>query len=301
MIGYACINETLSSVGVTTNRGMIKKTFTEKGVAYASQLALKNIQDLHSILNWNKNNNILFFRISSDLFPWASEYKLSDLPDFLEISEELARCGDFAKQSGIRLTFHPGPFNKLCSSEERVLANTIKDLEHHALIFDLMGLERTPWAKINIHVGAAYDSKIETAKVFCKNFRRLSSSLQSRLTVENDDKASLFSTKELYDLVYKEIKIPIVHDIHHHTFCDGGLSDKDAMALAGETWGNIIPVVHYSESRSIEMSDPKCKPQAHSDYIFSKICLHGFQRHVMVEAKKKELALLQYRKSHTEE
>ena len=45
-LGYACINETLNSLPkgqrVTTNRSMIKKTFLEKGLPYASELALQN-------------------------------------------------------------------------------------------------------------------------------------------------------------------------------------------------------------------------------------------------------------------
>lgn len=37
-IGYACINMTLSKDKITTNRSMIKKTFLEKGINYASEL-----------------------------------------------------------------------------------------------------------------------------------------------------------------------------------------------------------------------------------------------------------------------
>ena len=81
-VGYACINLSLQAHKVTTNRGMIKKTFTEKGIAYASELALKNVQDLLTIVDWNLENGFGLFRISSDLFPWASEYRIAALPDF---------------------------------------------------------------------------------------------------------------------------------------------------------------------------------------------------------------------------
>ena len=51
--GYACINETLGAgpkkTRITTNRSMIKRTFKEKGIAYASELALQNIKDLIKI------------------------------------------------------------------------------------------------------------------------------------------------------------------------------------------------------------------------------------------------------------
>ena len=56
--GYACINETLSNVPkkqrVTTNRSMIKRTFKQKGITYASELALQNVLDLEKILKWNE-------------------------------------------------------------------------------------------------------------------------------------------------------------------------------------------------------------------------------------------------------
>ena len=90
-LGYACINMTLGAQKpkVTTNRSMIKRTFKEKGIAYASELALQNVKDLRQILEWNLQNDITFFRMSSDIFPWASEYALEDLPDFNEIEEIL--------------------------------------------------------------------------------------------------------------------------------------------------------------------------------------------------------------------
>ena len=99
-LGYACINMELSNAPkasrVTTNRSMIKRTFKEKGLDYASELALANCKDLIKILQWNEARGIKFFRLSSDLFPWASEYKLSDLPDFDYIcnilQEEIGRA-----------------------------------------------------------------------------------------------------------------------------------------------------------------------------------------------------------------
>ena len=58
----------------------------------------------------------------------------------------------------------------------------------------------------------------------------------------------------------------------------------------------VVPVVHYSESRSDEYNDPKIKDNAHSDYIYNKINDYGLDIDIMIEAKAKELALLQYRK-----
>ncbi len=108
-VGYACINLSLQADKITTNRGMIRKTFMARGIAYASELALKNVTDLLKIVDWNLANGFRIFRMSSDMFPWASEYKLTELPDFPEIRATLEAIGT----RPIRLTIHPGPFNHL--------------------------------------------------------------------------------------------------------------------------------------------------------------------------------------------
>lgn len=297
--GYACINMGFSSLPkskrITTNRSMIKRTFNEKGIGYASELALQNVRDLQKILEWNLENNIYFYRLSSDIIPWASEYELTQLPDYNEIRQVCETAGAFARQHNMRLTSHPGPFNKLASPKERVYKLTEKDLSVHADLFDLIGLPRTPYAKLNIHVGAAYGDKPFALDNFCRNFERLPESVRTRLTVENDDKTSLYSTKELYDGVYKRIGIPIVFDYHHHMLHPGGQTEQEALELALSTWGNIKPVVHYAESRSLEYNDPKIKPQAHSDRIIRSFDDYGHDLDVMIEAKHKEVALLEYR------
>ena len=111
-LGYACINMELSSQKprITTNRGMIKRTFLKKGIQYASELALLNVSDLLPIFQWNIKNKIKVFRMSSCLFPWASEYELKDLPDYDKIQQKLSEAGKYALQNGLRLSFHPGPF-----------------------------------------------------------------------------------------------------------------------------------------------------------------------------------------------
>ena len=300
-IGYACINMNLSNSKprVTTNRSMIKRTFTEKGLPYASELTLQNCKDLLTILKWNKSNGFDFFRMSSDIIPWASEYDICDLPDYDDIKKVLRECGDYVMNNNIRVTTHPGPFNVLTSPHPHVVENCIKDLSIHGEVFDMMGLSRTPFNKINIHIGGVYGDKDSAMKRFCENFERLPNSVKSRLTVENDDKASMYSVQDLYDGVFKVIGIPIVFDYHHHRFNDGGLSEQQALELAMSTWGNIVPVVHYSESRSKEQLDESIRPQAHSDYVYDYIDTYGHRVDIMVEAKAKELAVLKYRELHS--
>ncbi len=163
----------------------------------------------------------------------------------------------------------------------------------------MMGLSRTPYNKINIHIGGAYGDKESAMERFCVNFERLPDSVKSRLTVENDDKASMYSVKDLYEGVYKRIGIPIVFDYHHHKFCTGDLSEQQALEMAISTWPEgVTPATHYSESRSKEYNDDKIKPQAHSDYVYDKIETYGNEIDVMVEAKHKELAVQKYKELH---
>jgi len=279
---------------ITTNRSMIKKTFKEKGLDYAGELGLKNARDLFHILKWNNENGIKLFRLSSEFFPWASEYSFEELPQFNRIKTILAGCGQYAKANGIRITSHPGPFNVLVSPRPHVVENTITDLEIHGRVFDLMGLSKTHYNKINIHCNGVYGDKISAMDRFCENFKRLSPSVQSRLTVENDDKASMYSVKDLM-YIHERCGIPIVFDYHHHQFCTGGLSEEEALKLAITTWPKgIKPIVHYSESKALHEENNKLKPQAHSDYINNVPNLYGTDVAVMVEAKAKELAILPF-------
>ena len=291
-LGYACINMSLGK-NVTTNRSMVKRTFNEKGLDYVSELALANSKDVLKILVWNKNNNIKFFRLSSALVPWGDGLDLTTLKDYNEISTALHKAGDYAKANGIRITSHPGPFVVLTSPKENVVEAAIKDLELHGKIFDLLGLSQTPYNKINIHCNGVYGDKLSAMDRFCENYLKLSDSVKKRLTVENDDKASMYNVKDLM-YIHNRINIPIVFDYHHHLFNTGDLSEEEALKLAITTWGDITPVVHYSESKALHEENTKLKPQAHSDYIKSLPNTYGLDVDIMVEAKAKELAILPF-------
>jgi len=302
-LGYACQNMQLSHLGkgkrITMNRSCIKKTYTEKGLDYISEISLKNCYDLEKLIHWNEEHGIKFFRLSSDLVPWASEFDMEDLPDIDEMKEVLSRVGRYALDVGQRLTSHPGQFNVLCSPSEHVVNRCITDLTIHGIIFDWLEQPRSHQAKINIHLGGAYGDKESAMKRWCENYLRLPDSVKTRLTVENDDKASMYSVVDLYEGVYKKTGVPIVFDFHHHKFCTGGLSEEDALEVALSTWPtDVKPVVHYSESRSDEFEDPKIKPQAHSDYVINKINTYGNDVDVMIEAKAKELARARYLELH---
>jgi UV DNA damage endonuclease len=289
-LGYACICTSLGKK-ITTNRAMTLKTFNSKGLDYVSELALANASDIIKILRWNVDNGIYFFRLSSAIIPWGDKIDdLTKLKDFEKIKTVLREAGDYAKSNGIRITSHPGPFVVLTSPREEVVVNAIKDLEMHGLIFDMMGLSRTTYNKINIHCNGVYGDKLSAMDRFCNNYNRLSDSVKTRISVENDDKVSMYSVNDLM-YIHNKIGIPIVFDYHHHKFCNGGMAEKDALALAVSTWKNgILPVIHYSESANFK------KPQAHSDFIQSLPDTYGFDVDLMIEAKAKELAILPHLK-----
>jgi UV DNA damage endonuclease len=291
-LGYACINMSMGKA-VTTNRSMIKSTFDRRGLDYVSELSLNNAKDIIKILKWNVDNGIYFFRLSSAIIPWGDKINIEHLPAYKGIANALREAGNYATDNNIRITTHPGPFVVLTSPNENVVQNAIKDLEMHGKIFDLMGLSKTPYNKINIHCNGVYGDKISAMDRFCENFGKLSHSVQSRLTVENDDKASMYSVNDLM-YIHNKIRIPIVFDYHHHTFNTGGLSEEDALKLAITTWdSSITPVVHYSESKALH-EGTKDIPQAHSDYINDLPNTYGVSVDVMVESKAKELAILPF-------
>jgi UV DNA damage endonuclease len=292
-VGYCCINNTLNKHGITTGRTMRQATFKEKGLKYASELAYKNAIDLIHILTWNKKHDIKVFRMGSGIFPWGSEYHVSDLPDADKIVTALQVAGKIATDSGQRITAHPDHFVKLASANPAVVANSVKDLELHSLVFDLMGLSTTPYNAINIHVGMNFSE--ETAQRWVDNFNMLSPRLRSRMVVENDDKASAFSIVQLFTYLYSQLEIPLTFDYFHHQFHPDGLTTQEAAELAAGTWPEgITPLFHYSESKNI---NENCagNPRAHADYVFSRIEDFGLTLDIDLEAKAKELALFKYR------
>lgn len=280
---------------ITTNRSMTKKTYLERGVLYASQLALQNVTDLLKILDWNNQKGILMYRMSSDMFPWCSEYEIQDLPHFDEIRQKLKECGDLAIQTGQRITFHPSPYSVLASLRTDVVANAIKELSQHSEIMDLMGLPRNLYYPINIHVNTTQPNKEDAAKRFCENFGMLPEGVKRRLVVEVDDKASQYTSVDLKNLVHDVIGIPVTFDyLHNQCNPPEGLTEKESLEICLSTWpADITPLTHFSESKKL-FEDSSAKQLAHSDWINSKIETYGMDFDIELEVKMKEKALLEY-------
>jgi UV DNA damage endonuclease len=322
--GYACNNMHLGEQGIRTGRTMIDRKFRLGGLQLASDISLANAKDLLKILQWNEANGIRLFRIGSELFPRWNHYRLEDLPGIDEIAMHLRAAGDYARAHGHRVTTHPGPFHILGSPDPVVVENSIIGLERHSEMFDLMGFAPSFENKINIHIGATYGDKPTTIARWLQNWDRLSDSCKSRLVVENDDKASMYSVRDLYETVHQAIAIPITFDYWHHTFNTGDLSEEEAFFMARETWQlhGVTQCTHYSESRrreaqvliermfdhhGIDMADlpnwptfhkqykefTKIKEQAHADFILATPNTYNvIDLDIVVEAKAKEQALI---------
>lgn len=291
-LGYACINTIMSANGIMTNRTMRKKTFQAKGLEYVSDLALLNVKDLKTIVQWNNENGIKLFRLSSQIFPWSDEYSVEELKDGIEISEIMFEVGQIARAAGQRLTMHPGPYNCLASPNPKVVEKTVRELNFHSQQFNMMGYDPSPYNKINIHVGGAYGDKDLTLTRFVKNYSLLNDDTKKRLVIENDDSPNEYSVKDLHTGIYCKIGIPITFDYFHHKFNTGDLTEEEALKLAATTWPQgVAQCCHYSESRRKEKLDESIRPQAHSDLIYERINTYGLEPDIVIEAKSKEQAI----------
>lgn len=297
MLGYPGLNRTLRDRNppVRCNRGMQKQTFEERGLSYASELTQQNLADLHKLLQWNHDHDIHLYRCTSSLVPWNSQFSLSDLPEYSEITRLAEQCGNLLSETGMRLTFHPDYWCKPASDSQETRDRARTAIEYHTAWFDLLGLPVTPYYGITVHIGATYGDKDATAARFQAFVDTLSPAAQRRLTVENDDKEGLWSIPELVEMVSEPTGVPVVFDYHHHSFADRGYTYREAFEMAATTWNNVRPMTHYSEPARLR--DPGVRPQAHAEYV--KDCPQWLRdaADVMIEAGAKEQAVLRL---HTE-
>jgi len=296
-IGYCCISMGVNTGKkkkefVTVNRGMVRRTFDAKGLPYVSELVIENLKDTLKLLEYNIKNNIYIYRMSSDSFPWMSEYEFSDLPKFPAIRTYMKLIGKKIKDHGIRVSYHPGPFNVLASENPLVVQKTISELNKHAELMDLMELDQTTFYPINIHINTTQPTRELAAERFCKEFENLSESCKKRLVVENDDGANQYSVKMLYDWVYQVIGIPITFDQHHFNYGPQDQTMEEALRLAHSTWKTRV-LTHMSSPKTLE--DVSGKNIAHADYIYEEIKTFGLDFDTEIEAKAKDLAVFKYR------
>lgn len=197
-------------------------------------------------------NNIRGYRISSDLTPIINHPEvnmtLEELPNFKLIDYEIKKVKCAIEETKIRVSAHPSEYISLSSEDDKVILNSIKDLEQHADIFDRLGLEKTYYNPLNIHIRKEGDAE-NLCNVFMKNFERLSNGVKSRLVLENNDTGNTWDVFNLKKYFFERYNIPVTFDNLHHKMLNKGVSEEDAFFNAYETWNDIIPIFHYSEGK----------------------------------------------------
>lgn len=264
---------------------------------YIRECYINNINELLRVVPKLVRNNIKLFRMSSGVFSLA-EFNRDILDNDEQISLLLAKLGNAFMTAGIRVTTHPDQFVVLSSDNPTTVNNAIKELSHHAWVFDKMGLPVSRTSAINIHGG-----KSDRIDQLVSVIRNLPDNVRNRLTFENDE-----SAYNIVDLlpVYENFNIPIVWDSHHHTFNDAGLSLDEAYGLAMLTWRDTgcKPLQHLSNTTPGLENGNFTERRKHSDYIhYVPDCQRqGLIDDVVdvdVEAKMKNLAVLKTKNDFT--
>lgn len=225
-----------------------------RGQKYVEELGLANVRDIAKILRWNDKYGIKFFRISSEMFPFASHeeygYKLAPFA-----SEALAEAGKVAGELGHRVSTHPGQFTQLGSPRPSVIENAVRDLEVHDEMLSLMKLpeQADRDAVMVLHLGGTFGDKAGTVERFKENYKKLPESIKRRLVLENDDVS--WSVHDLLPIC-EELDIPMVLDFHHHNIIfdadkirEGTKDIEELFPRILETWKRkgMTPKMHWSE------------------------------------------------------
>ena len=248
-----------------------------------------NLSCLREQLDFNLEHCILYFRISSDLVPFAS-HPVCAYPWQREFRKEFKALGDFVKQHGMRVTMHPDQFILINPVDEGIYERSAAELLYHAQVLDLMCLDSTN--KIQIHVGGVYGDKAASMDRFVRRFRKLPPVVRRRLVVENDERS--YGIADCLE-VSARAGVPVVFDTLHHTANNRGEGLRRALVAAGSTWAEKdgLPMVDYSSQKK------GGRPGAHAysldadDFRLFLRAARGLDRDVMLEVKNKERSALE--------
>ena len=289
-LSLCCISSILQAEGYKF-RTMTYKSFSSKSrdesLEKLSDIIRNNFFVTEKIIRHCAANNISGYRISSDLCPVIKHpdvmLSLEELPNYNLIEKEINNVSLAIKETSIRVSAHPSEYITLTSEDDVKIKHSLVDLEFHGEIFDRLGLSRTHYNPLNIHVRKEGDPD-ELCNIFMKNFERLSDGIKSRLVLENNDTGNTWDVATLKKYFYKDNNIPITFDNLHHKMLNKGVSEFDAFLDAYETWGDIIPVFHYSEGKD--------NGRAHKD--MAEYLPENFGKNVLfdVELKSKDIAIL---------
>lgn len=238
-LGYPCINR---GIGCTANSTFRLASYSEERL---TQTVRNNLDCLATILNYNVQKGFMFFRISSDVIPFAS-HPVCTFDWAGHFSPQLENIGKFIRKHNMRISMHPDQFVLINALKDDVVERSLRELEYHCTLLNEMGLDRT--AKIQIHVGGVYGDKRSAMDRFIERYNSLSKSLKSRLVIENDDRS--YRLKDCMS-VHEKIGIPIIFDAFHHECLNNGETLRQGLQLAATTWkkSDGIPMVDYSSQQ----------------------------------------------------
>lgn len=223
-VGYPCLNR---SIGCTTSRTFRLASYSrEKFRSVFSE----NLVCLEKTLRYNKDKGFLFFRISSDLVPFAS-HPVLDVSWEKENKNKLKGLGTFIRRSDFRISMHPDQFIVLNSEKIDVVKRSVKELEYHAQLFSELGCGSD--AKIQLHVGGVYGQKEKAKARFCRVYEKLAPLVKKHLVIENDERS--YSLADCLD-INRRTGIPVLFDSFHHECLNEGEPLKEALIRASGTW-----------------------------------------------------------------
>lgn len=258
-LGLCCINTILQKQKprVFCSRTCIRRTFS---VERAQSLALQNIRDMITMIEWNEKHKISLFRLSSTMFPHFTDSETESYTiDFAKA--DLQKAGKLANRYSHRILMHPGQFNNIGAIEKRVFENTVADLSHHADILDCMDIGKE--GVLIIHGGGIYGDKEETIHRWLKQYDELPQKVKNRLVLENCEKS--YSAEDCLK-ISDQTGIPVVFDFHHYN-CYSILHPQkqqkpiiDLLPLIVDTWKDVTPLMHISEQGDGKIGH-------HSDFI----------------------------------
>jgi len=281
-IGYPCINR---SIQCRSDRKFRLASF--HGERFFSTVS-GNLSCLLQILEWNLAHDICFFRISSDIIPFAS-HPVCTLSWQNHFADDLAAIGRFISESGIRISMHPDQFIVLNSPDEKIVSRSIAELGYHAALLDLMQLDDS--AKIQLHVGGLYGNAPDSIARFIRVYGQMDPAITRRLVVENDDQR--YSASDCLD-IHAQTGIPVLFDVFHHSCNNNGEGISLILPRIVETWSasDGTPMVDYSSQH------PAKRTGGHAEHIdmddFQKFLTlskpHDLD--IMLEIKDKEASAL---------
>lgn len=284
--GFACISTLRPDI--SCQRGTILKNATP---ARLDALARENITGLYAMLDHVAGLGLGLFRIGESFIPFASHPEVGY--DWrAALANDLAAVGDYARQRGIRLSFHPGPYTVPNSTRPDVVRQAVRDLDYQAGVLDLLG--QSADAKVIVHGGGGQPTKQEAAARFAATINDLPDALRRRLVIENDER--LWGVDDALALS-RATGAPVVFDAFHHRVYPGPKSDDlDAVLRAVfDTWPvDQTPKIHFSSQA------PDRRPGAHADHIdpdefgafLDAVSGVGRDFDVMFEAKAKDAAVV---------